>query len=47
MKQMQRGTAKHLMEHGKFYGKVWGRFERPRSNRNSTGRPIELTNLDP
>ena len=35
------------IELGDFYGRVGGRTEGPRGDKNSTGRPTESTNLDP
>jgi hypothetical protein len=44
---MQIPTAKQWMELGHLYGRVGERIESPKGVRNSTGRPTELTNLDP
>jgi hypothetical protein len=43
---MQRPTAKHWLELWKSYGKVVGRIEGPKEDRDSTARPTESTNLD-
>jgi hypothetical protein len=34
------------MELGETYGRAGGRFGGPKEDRDSTGRPAELTNLD-
>jgi hypothetical protein len=44
---MQRCTAKNWMELKDFCGRVGGIIEGPKRDRNSMGRPTELTNLDP
>ena len=46
-KQIQRPTAKHQTELGKSCGRVGGRTEGPKEDRDSTERPIESNNLDP
>ena len=35
------------MELGEFYRRVGRKIEGPEEDRDSTGRPTELTNLDP
>jgi hypothetical protein len=35
------------MELGDAYGRTGGRIAEPKGDRNSTGKPTELTNLDP
>jgi hypothetical protein len=44
---MQRFTPKQKMELGEFYRRVGRKIEGPEEDRDSTGRPTELTNLDP
>ena len=44
---MQRPTAKHWAEVRDSYGKVEGRSEGPRGNRNSIGRPLGLSKTEP
>ena len=43
----RQSTAKQWMERGDSYGRMGGRIVASKRDRNSTGRPTELTNLDP
>ena len=45
LRQAQTPTAKQWMELGNSCGRIGGRIEGPKGNRNSTGRPTESTNL--
>lgn len=44
---MQTPIAKQWMELGDSYGRIGGRIAVPEGDGNSTGKPIESTNLDP
>jgi hypothetical protein len=45
--QIQTPTVKQRMKLGDSYGRIGGRIVGAKGDRNSTGRPTELTNLGP